>query len=79
MKDSANYIKLVEWSKEDNCFVGHCPGIIGPCCHGDDEAHVYAELCTIVDDWISILKTNGNPLPSPTIGKNVGERLSEVA
>ena len=79
MKDSANYIKLVEWSEEDKCFVGQCPGIIGPCCHGDDEAQVYAELCVIVDDWISILKSSGKPLPTPTIGKNVGDRLCEVA
>ncbi len=50
MKDSALYIKLVEWSDEDQCFIGQCPGIIGPCCHGDDEAQVYAELCQIVEE-----------------------------
>jgi hypothetical protein len=40
VKDSARYIKLVEWSDEDGSFVGQCPGIIGPCCHGDDEVTV---------------------------------------
>ena len=29
MINSAKYIKIVEWSDEDQCFVGHCPGIIG--------------------------------------------------
>lgn len=48
MKDSARYIKIVEWSDADQSFVGQCPGIIGPCCHGDDEAAVYRELCGIV-------------------------------
>ena len=41
MKDSARYVKRVEWSDEDRCFVGSCPGVIGPCCHGDDEVAVY--------------------------------------
>jgi len=79
MTDSARYIKIVEWSEEDQCFVGQCPGVVGPCCHGDNEARVYAELCTIVDEWIVIWKRDGKPLPSPTHGKNVGDKLLEVA
>jgi len=42
------YIEIVEWSPEDNAFVGECPGAIGPCRHGDDEVEVYRELCEIV-------------------------------
>ncbi len=68
MTDSARYIKIAEWSDEDNCFVGHCPGVIGPCCHGDDETAVYAELCIIVDEWLEIARQNGEPLPPPTAG-----------
>ena len=79
MNESARYLKIVEWSDEDQCFVGQCPGIIGPCCHGDDEAQVYAELCQIVDEWVALLKKEGKPLPSPTIGKNFGEKLLEAA
>jgi predicted RNase H-like HicB family nuclease len=79
MNDSANYIKLVEWSPEDQCFVGQCPGIVGPCCHGPDGARVYAELCEIVEEWIAIMKSDGTSLPPPTIGKNVSERLLEIA
>lgn len=52
MKDSANYLKIVEWSEEDQCFVGQCPGVIGPCCHGDNEADVYRDLCKIVEEWL---------------------------
>ena len=80
MKDSARYLKLVEWSDEDGCFVGQCPGIIGPCCHGDDEATVYAELCQIVEEWIETMNGRGQPLPPPTIRRNiVGKILSEVS
>jgi predicted RNase H-like HicB family nuclease len=80
VKDSARYVKLVEWSDEDGCFVGQCPGIIGPCCHGDHEANVYAELCQIVEEWIETMKSRGQPLPPPTIMRNIAGRiLSEVS
>ena len=76
MKESAMYVKIVEWSDEDGCFVGQCPGIVGPCCHGDDEAAVYTELCQIVDQWITTLKNDGKPLPPPTAGTNVAEKIA---
>ena len=76
MTASANYIKIVEWSDEDDCFIGYCPGIIGPCAHGDDEVKVYRELCEIVEEWIEIFHRDNKPLPPPTIGRNVEEFLS---
>jgi len=79
MKESQHYLKIVEWSEEDHCFVGQCPGIVGPCCHGNNEAQVYAELCQIVDEWITILKQEEKTLPPITAGKNiVGHILSLV-
>ena len=65
---AAHYTKLVEWSDEDGCFVGSAPPLIGQCCHGDDEAKVYAELCQIVEEWIELLETDGSSLPEP-LGK----------
>ena len=76
MKESDRYLKIVEWSNEDNCFVGQCPGIAGPYCHGDDEAEVYTELCQIVDEWIETLQRDGKPLPPSTIGTNVAEMIA---
>ncbi|HYQ90896.1 MAG TPA: hypothetical protein VES89_02155 [Candidatus Competibacteraceae bacterium] len=78
MRESANYVKIVEWSDQDNCFIGQCPGIIGPCCHGDEEAQVYMELCQIVDEWIDIMKKDGKPLPLPTAGRGVAEKILEL-
>ena len=66
MTDAARYVKIVEWSDEDGAFVGQCPGVIGPCCHGPDEAEVYRELCQIVEEWIEICKKDGTPLPPPS-------------
>lgn len=75
MKASARYIKFVEWSDADQAFVGQCPGIIGPCCHGDDETEVYRELCEIVDEWIALTERDNKPLPAPTVGKNLAAMI----
>ncbi len=75
MKASAHYIKLVQWSDEDGCYVGQCPGIIGPCCHGDDETLVYSKLCQIVDEWLAHMQKEGKPLPSPMVGRDLAARL----
>ena len=76
MKDSARYVKIVEWSDEDGAFVGQCPGIIGPCCHGPDEAEVYRELCEIVEEWVILMQRDGRPLPAPTAGRSVARLLA---
>ncbi|MCK9345426.1 pilus assembly protein HicB [Methylobacter tundripaludum] len=75
MKETAQYLKIVEWSEEDQCFVGQCPGIIGPCCHGDDEVQVYHDLCQIVDEWVTTMLDDGKPLPPPTAGHNLASKL----
>ena len=66
---AARYMKIVEWSDEDGCFVGSAPPLIGPCCHGQDEAKVYAQLCRIVEEWIEILESEGRELPEPLAAK----------
>ena len=66
---AARYLKIVEWSDEDRCFVGSAPPLIGPCCHGKDEAKVYAQLCRIVEEWVRILETDGQELPEPLAAK----------
>ena len=49
----SNIVKVVEWSDEDKCYVGSALPLIGPCCHGDNEAEVYKELCRIVEEWLN--------------------------
>ena len=75
MTERVKYIKIVKWSDEDQCYIGYCPGVIGPCCHGDDEVEVYRELCEIVDEWIKIARQENESLPSPTIGLEIEELL----
>jgi len=69
MKTSDRYIKIVEWSEEDQCYVGTCPGLMLGGVHGDDEANVYKELCQAVEEWIEIYENDGAPLPEATAGK----------
>jgi len=54
VKDSAKYVKIVEWSDEDQCFVGSCPGLMYGGCHGPDEQSVFADLCDLVDEIIDL-------------------------
>ncbi len=75
MSKRVQYIKIVKWSDEDQCYIGYCPGVIGPCCHGDDEVEVYRELCEIVDEWIEIARQENESLPSPIIGLKIEELL----
>ncbi len=79
MKDSARYVKIVEWSEEDQCFVGSCPGLFYGGCHGDNEHEVFAELCTLVEETIEVYKREGKPLPPPTSGKDYANKMVDIA
>ena len=79
MNDSARYAKVVEWSDEDQCYVGSAPGLIYGGCHGDDERQVFAELCQIVEEALQLYRVDGKPLPSPTCGHDKTARLDSVA
>ncbi len=65
MKKSDRYLKIVEWSDEDQVYIGSCPELFIGGCHGNDEAKVYKELCKIVDDVINDYEKDGDPLPEP--------------
>ena len=85
MSKRNRYLKIVEWSEEDQCYVGRVPGLALGGVHGKDEQAVYVELCNVVDEWIAIYGEEGSPLPNATAGKQysgkfnlrVGEQLHE--
>ena len=70
MKASDQYLKIVEWSEEDQCYVGTCPGLVLGGIHGSNETKVYEELCQAVDEWIALYQEGGDPLPAATAGKD---------
>jgi predicted RNase H-like HicB family nuclease len=76
MTAAGRYVKIVEWSDEDGVFVGQCPGVIGPCCHGADEVEVYRQLCEIVSEWLELADRDGTPLPPPTAGRGFAQKIA---
>ena len=79
MKDSARYVKVVEWSEEDQCYVGSAPGLTFGGCHGVDEKHVFDELCSIVEETIELYRADGKPLPPSTSGQDLVNKMQNVA
>lgn len=79
MKPSAKYVKIVEWSEEDKCYVGSAPGLIFGGCHGQNEKEVFNELCHIVEEAIAIYEKEGKTLPPPTAGRDYANKLQFVA
>jgi predicted RNase H-like HicB family nuclease len=78
LKTSARYAKIVEWSAEDNYYVGSAPGLILGGCHGDDERAVFEELCQIVEEATALYERDGKPLPAPTSGRDFANRMQRV-
>ena len=79
MKDSARYVKIVEWSEEDRCYVGSAPGLLYGGTHGDDEKAVFEDLCRIVDEAIDLYRKEGKPLPPATSGRDFANKMQKVA
>ena len=79
MKDSARYVKIVEWSEEDQCYVGSAPGLLYGGCHGSDEKEVFDELCGIAEEAIELYKKDGKPLPLPTSGRDFATKMQNIS
>lgn len=79
MKESARYAKIVEWSEEDQCFVGSSPGLIYGGCHGSDEKAVFEELCQVVEETIALYRKDGKALPPRTSGRDYANKMLDVA
>ncbi len=75
MKDSARYVKIIEWSEEDQCYVGSAPGLIYGGCHGDNERQVFEELCQVVNEAVELYRIDGKPLPPATAGRDLANTL----
>lgn len=76
MKKRNRYLKVVEWSEEDNCFVGRVPGLALGGIHGKNEKVVYEKLCNLVDEWVEIYEQDGEPLPPVTAGKKYSGKFN---
>ena len=79
MKESAMYAKIVEWSEEDQCYVGSSPGLLYGGCHGADEKAVFDELCRVVEETVALYRVDDKALPPPTSGRDYANKMQNVA
>lgn len=64
MKAIDQYHRWVEWSDEDQIYIGRCPDLITGI-HGEDPVQVYRELGDVVQETIDHFEQTGRPLPAP--------------
>lgn len=76
MKKSAQYLKIVEWSEEDQCYVGRCPELMLGGVHGRNEQRVFADLCIVIDEWIALAETDQDELPPGMAGKKYSGKFN---
>ncbi len=81
MNPAHKYLKLVEWSEEDQCLIGSCPELIYGGCHGSDAREVFDELCEIVEETTRLYEQEGKALPKALLGRdfvNAMQKLPEL-
>ncbi|MGA1195695.1 MAG: pilus assembly protein HicB [Candidatus Latescibacterota bacterium] len=66
MKPIDQYHKWVEWSEEDQAYIGKCPDLITGI-HGDNPIQVYHDLCEVITDVLHHFESEGRRLPKPRI------------
>ena len=76
IKKRHDYLKIVEWSEEDQCYVGTAPGLIIGGIHGKDQRHVFNELCDAVDESVSLLEAEGRPIPTQAIKEKYSGKIA---
>jgi len=79
MKKGDRYVKLVEWSEEDGCFIGSCPELFYGGCHGADAKSVFAELCEIIEETVQLYEQDRKPLPAPMSGRDFVNVMQRIA
>jgi DNA-binding transcriptional regulator YiaG len=59
------YTRVVEWSDEDQCFVGRCPELFLGGCHGADAEAVDGRLRAIIADVLRDYRQERQSPPPP--------------
>lgn len=66
MNEIEKYHKWVEWSDEDQVYLGKCPDLITGI-HGDDPVALYGELLEVLSEVVTQFQQEGRLLPPPTV------------
>lgn len=65
MRTKDKYLMFVQWSEEDQAYVGYCPDLFpaGGVCHAGAAPDAFALLCDIVEDTVSTAEKAAIALP----------------
>ncbi len=68
MKLQDQYLQYIQWSEEDQVYVGYCPDLFpaGGVCHAETSVEAFKILTEVVEDTVSTAQEKGMTLPSPT-------------
>ena len=60
-----SYSRVIEWSDEDQCYIGRCPELFLGGCHGDSMEVVREQLAEVIADVVVDYQKEGKTLPAP--------------
>lgn len=78
MSIADKYLKIIEWSDEDACFIGSCPELFYGGCHGTDVHAVLSELCQLIEEAVQLHVDDAKPLPPPMSGLELVNSLQRA-
>ena len=79
MKPEDRYHRFVQWSDEDQCYIGYCPDLyFGGVCHADVELEAYRELCTTIREEVAHRLARAHQVEVPGAVGGVAEAFRNV-
>ncbi|MDG1301960.1 MAG: type II toxin-antitoxin system MqsA family antitoxin [Opitutae bacterium] len=60
-----SYSRVIEWSDEDQCYIGRCPELFLGGCHGDSMEVVREQLAEVIAEVVVDYQKEGKTLPVP--------------
>ncbi len=60
------YPIVIEWSKEDACYIAHSPVLKYCSAHGDTYEEAAREMTTAMELWLKASREEGLPIPDPS-------------
>ena len=73
---SDNYLKTIEWSDDDSCYIGTSSGLFIGGIHGDNQQQLFQELCEVIEETIQLFEAEGKPLPAATTNRTYSGKIS---
>jgi predicted RNase H-like HicB family nuclease len=62
----SEYHFVINWSKQDQCYIGRCPDLFLGGVHGDDPEKVFKEIRELATWVIETHRKDGKALPAPS-------------